>query len=313
MGNDMGIKERIKNVLGRASGANRIQEQVDTLFYFLNKYVDIKSVPPADGELRRLQLCGAEMLAIFGDLCAKNGLAYWLDFGTLLGAARHGGYIPWDDDLDVSMPREDWNRAAEFLPPVLEKNGFYVRVYSESWFGFGYRRDETGLWMDVFCYEEATVSSGALSHDKLMREIDEQLDFCRKNKTFNTEPSIDRETMRAHRLGLSYSEERKAEGGAAVLFLSPEIECDLSKCMFDARDFLPLGELEFEGANYPVPANWDDVLKAFYGNYNEFPREGILHHGLNGVSLADIAKTGGADLGAVLSDLQKIRKRLGEK
>lgn len=306
----MGIKESVKSIIRRASGANRIQEQVDTLYYFLNKYVDIKSVPRADGELRKLQLCGTEMLAIFDDLCAEHGLTYWLDFGTLLGAVRHNGYIPWDDDLDVSMPRKDWGRAAKLLPPILESNGFYVRVYSESWFGFGYRRNETGLWMDVFCYETSYSAADSEYHSRLLREINEQLEFCRKNKTFNTNPLIDRDAMRAHRLGLSYSEKREVTNDEAVLFLSPEIESDLSKCVFDAKDFLPLGRLDFEGLLCPVPSNWDAVLKAYYGNYNEFPREGILHHGLNGVSLADIAKTGGIDLGAVLIDLCHIREHL---
>lgn len=306
----MGIKERIKNVIGKASGANRIQEQVDTLYYFLNKYVDIKSVPHADGELRKLQLCGAEMLAIFDDLCDEHGLAYWLDFGTLLGAARHDGYIPWDDDLDVSMLRKDWIRAAELLPPILESNGFYVCIYSESWFGFGYRRDETGLWMDVFCYETAYSADDSECRGRLLKEINEQLDFCRKNKTFNTKPLIDRDAMREHRLGLSYSEKREATNGDAVLFLSPEIESELSKCVFHAEDFLPLEQLDFEGMPCPVPSNWDAVLKAYYGNYNEFPREGILHHGLNGVALADIAKTSGVDLNAVLIDLRYIREHL---
>lgn len=304
----MGIKESVKSIIRRASGANRIQEQVDTLYYFLNKYVDIKSVPRADGELRKLQLCGAEMLAIFDDLCDEHGLAYWLDFGTLLGAARHNGYIPWDDDLDVSMLRKDWNRAAELLPPILESNGFYVRVYSESWFGFGYRRDETGLWMDVFCYETTHSAPDSESRGRLLKEIDGQLDFCRKNKTFNTKPLIDRDAMRAHRFGQSYSEKREAMNDNAALFLSPEIESDLSKCVFEAEDFLPLGRLEFEGLFCPVPSNWDTVLKAYYGNYNEFPREGILHHGLNGMPLADIAKTGDVDLDAVLIDLCHIRE-----
>lgn len=306
----MGIKERIKNVIGRASGANRIQEQVDTLYYFLNKYVDIKSVPHADGELRKLQLCGAEMLTIFDDLCDEHGLAYWLDFGTLLGAARHNGYIPWDDDLDVSMPRKDWDRAAKLLPPILESNGFYVRVYSESWFGFGYRRDETGLWMDVFCYETTYSAPDSESRGRLLKEIDGQLDFCRKHKTFNTKPLIDRDAMRAHRLGLSYSEKCEVMNDSAALFLSPEIESDLSKCVFDAEDFFPLGQLEFEGLLCPAPLNWDAVLKAYYGNYSEFPREGLLHHGLNGVPLADIAKTGGVDLDAALIDLRHIREHL---
>ena len=66
----------------------------------------ISSVPPATGKLRLLQDGNTVLLALFARKCRENGLRYWLDYGTLLGAVRHRGFIPWDDDLDVSMMRQ---------------------------------------------------------------------------------------------------------------------------------------------------------------------------------------------------------------
>ena len=62
---------------------------------------------PECSELRMSQLRMLEILDYISDLCEKNGLRYWLCAGTLLGAYRHGGFIPWDDDLDIEMPIED--------------------------------------------------------------------------------------------------------------------------------------------------------------------------------------------------------------
>ncbi len=64
----------------------------------------------SDGELRRVQL---GLLVELDRLCRANGLTYYLAYGTLLGAVRHGGYIPWDDDIDVMMPRGDYDQLHE--------------------------------------------------------------------------------------------------------------------------------------------------------------------------------------------------------
>jgi hypothetical protein len=69
-------------------------------------------------ELRHVQL---EVLAEFDHLCRRHGLTYYLAYGTLLGAIRHGGYIPWDDDIDVMMPRRDYDRLHDVFahaPPA---------------------------------------------------------------------------------------------------------------------------------------------------------------------------------------------------
>ena len=68
------------------------------------------SLPPATGSTRLLQEGCAQLMTEFDQLCRDNNLPYWLDFGSLLGAVRHHGFIPWDDDTDLGMMREDIDR-----------------------------------------------------------------------------------------------------------------------------------------------------------------------------------------------------------
>lgn len=63
-----------------------------------------------DDQLRQLQLTQLEMLKLFDKICQEHGIAYSLYAGTLLGAVRHKGFIPWDDDLDVCMSRKNYDR-----------------------------------------------------------------------------------------------------------------------------------------------------------------------------------------------------------
>ena len=62
---------------------------------------------------RQLQLTELEILIELDRVCKEENLTYFLEGGTLLGALRHGGFIPWDDDIDVLMPREDYNRLID--------------------------------------------------------------------------------------------------------------------------------------------------------------------------------------------------------
>lgn len=75
------------------------------------------------GNAQRVML---EILQEVHKICESNNLTYWLDAGTLLGVIRHEGFIPWDDDLDICMPREDYNKfikiAQDLLPP-----GFFLQ------------------------------------------------------------------------------------------------------------------------------------------------------------------------------------------
>lgn len=56
------------------------------------------------GEIKKRSV---DLLAVFDEYCIENDLTYWMSYGTLIGAARHAGFIPWDDDVDLMMPLED--------------------------------------------------------------------------------------------------------------------------------------------------------------------------------------------------------------
>ncbi len=65
--------------------------------------------------LRELQLKQLDMLVYFRDFCEKNNLTFYLIGGALIGALRNGGFVPWDDDVDVMLPREDYEKAVQAL------------------------------------------------------------------------------------------------------------------------------------------------------------------------------------------------------
>jgi phosphorylcholine metabolism protein LicD len=66
-----------------------------------------------NSELRRLQMVELEIMRLFAEICEKHKLRYYIVGGTMLGAVRHKGFIPWDDDMDVGMPRPDYEKFME--------------------------------------------------------------------------------------------------------------------------------------------------------------------------------------------------------
>lgn len=69
-----------------------------------------------------------DILSVVADFCKKNGLRYWLYYGTLIGAIRHNGYIPWDDDIDIVMPRPDYEK---FLKSFNQTSGSKYKVLED--------------------------------------------------------------------------------------------------------------------------------------------------------------------------------------
>ena len=118
--------------------------------------------------LRKMQLRILNILVEIDKVCRKHNINYWIDFGTLLGAVRHGGFIPWDDDLDIAMPSDDFRKFLEIapkeLPPSLfvqtkttepsyhmlvnkvrDKNSFFITQHED--FTKDYQK---GLYVDIF-------------------------------------------------------------------------------------------------------------------------------------------------------------------
>ena len=94
-----------------------------------------KRYNPEGSVLRRAQCRMVEMLEWFDNICTNNNLMYWMDAGTLLGAVRHDGFIPWDDDVDVCMMREDAEKLHRILLDNTEKSQFILQDHdNDPWY-----------------------------------------------------------------------------------------------------------------------------------------------------------------------------------
>ena len=98
----LGIKFRIKR--------SKEKKQESELAKYYKSFNSASEIPKAEGDLRILQLANSGFLTLVDKIFEENNLRYWIDFGTLLGAIRHKGFIPWDDDIDIAMPREDYEQ-----------------------------------------------------------------------------------------------------------------------------------------------------------------------------------------------------------
>ena len=122
--------------------------------------------------LRQCQLVQLHLLYVFDAICKEYNLTYFLGGGTLLGAMRHGGFIPWDDDLDVGMPRKDYKKFLKIAPKVLPKDVILQCQETHPWsvvafaklrdaYSFYCEMDSTirtsdnlGIFIDIFPYDE---------------------------------------------------------------------------------------------------------------------------------------------------------------
>lgn len=109
---------------------------------------------PEGSILRQSQLAALDILIEFDRICKRHQLVYFLEFGTLLGAIRHNGFIPWDDDIDVSMPKEDFIFFQEIAEKEICPTYFIQTEKKEPESGMGHgmfkiRKNNT-IWINDF-------------------------------------------------------------------------------------------------------------------------------------------------------------------
>lgn len=242
----------------------------------------------AKNDLDGAQKVMLKLLNDFDRLCREHQLKYWLDSGTLLGAVRHGGFIPWDDDIDVCMPREDYETfkkiANDYLPQdvflqtgELDKGTKWRFLKLRDKYSTYIQKSELnreikyhqGIFIDIFPW------------DIVDRDTQKVKRFLNRNFKFSPNPFVKKFYGLFNQLALlpikliGYDNWKKffikrftkAEPKYAVTGL----EVMTYHEVIPLEHVYPLKKMNFEGGEYFVPNNSHAYLTQLYGDYMELP------------------------------------------
>lgn len=246
-------------------------------------------------ELKAIEL---DILKTFDAFCKENNIKYFLSHGTLLGAIRYKKFIPWDDDVDVLVPREDYERLLSLFEDSEryrlyshEKNEEYLFPYAKICDmttrkdEFGYKGLSLGVDMDIFPLdawdndlEKAKNEVKALCKNRFYLGLTK----LKKPDSVNPLKRFVKGTVMiwCKLFGSKYyldqiikeSKKHKAENS---VYLGNKAWCVYKeRDIIPARVFADTTEVEFEGLLFPAPVGWDEYLTCMYGDYlPEPPKE----------------------------------------
>ena len=250
-------------------------------------------------QLKKIQL---EILEYVADYCEKHNIHYWLDCGTLLGAVRHKGYIPWDDDIDIGMLRDDYDRFTKnfyldsiqrFQVHCIENDpDFFLphaKVYDTT--TVLYEPDETGYKLcvniDVFVYDNAP------DNDELVRKMFDKRDALRKRYSIQHKRSVPNGNAAVRCLKYIYRFLYSLLPTARIEQMVDNSKqyantktkrvgnfTSYSRTVCDRSVFDKYTTVEFEGKLFKAPQGYDAWLHSFYGDYMQLPppEKRVSHH-----------------------------------
>lgn len=258
---------------------------------------DLSQYNPEGSTVRKLQQRLLDILIDIDRICRKHNIQYWIDFGTLLGAVRHGGFIPWDDDIDISMPSEDYKKFLEIAPKELsepfflqtketdpsyrlllnkvrDKNTFFVTRHED--FTLDYNK---GIYIDIF---------EVVPYPNMTRKLQKKILFWYQKVCFFYSVK-QRVTLKNHVASLVFPFIKIGLDLIwAIANIKPKNKLGYEKHFsvygnsYTKDMVYPLKDIVFEGKTFLGPADPDRYLTSIYGDYMKLPpkdkrRTHIIH------------------------------------
>lgn len=261
-------------------------------------------------DYKKCQEIELDILLFFRDLCNSNGLTYYLTYGTLIGAIRHEGFIPWDDDIDVFMPREDYLKLVKImqvqpnkrfkliahevvddfeatLPKIIDTRTKLTQDY-------GYKEySGLGVYIDIFILDGVGDSiEDARSHYKASyasfrrwSRASTKMFISNRNKAKTLLQWIRNIPYKIK--GPKYYVEEQSKINQAYSFSECKFVSDMTIGMNCGDDYIWPREIfsnvvlkKFEGHEFAVPSGYDYLLKKVYGDYMILPpkEKQVSHH-----------------------------------
>lgn len=261
--------------------------------------------------LKETQQVSFEILKRIKGLCDKLGLKYVLAWGTLIGAIRHHGFIPWDDDVDIMMPRPDHDKLIHYMlthkeeiaplqvfnsetckdyPYLLTRisdSRYVVHTDNEKDFGLG-------VFVDIYIEEGAGNSKEqALSIlNKTHGLVSLLFLSTRQRYVFGLTKGWKKRLIKipafvyAHLMGKNYFKRQIMSYVDAADYANSSWVADITWATHPEKEVFPKTifdnfiEVEFEGEKFRAPKDYDKVLRQVYGDYMQLPpeKDRIAHH-----------------------------------
>ena len=318
------VDKRIKDLSGKI---NRIENQIKDLdkkneyLFYCSQSMEGESIaetkkrfflnmPKEDGDLRIIQKGSAYILKRLKEICDKNGIMFFLEGGTLIGAERHHGFIPWDDDIDIGMLREDFWKLWGILKDDEELSIHYYYMYNPNKIPVSSDlitkvklKSSDIFYVDVFpydCVDTDDMERFFEQHNEYSKELHKELKKYFEQKNYQqknycipqAEPSFDNEITEIIKKKLiEYC--YKKSGNTVVLGLEQSFGF-INRCgIYKYDSYFPLIKecVAFEGEKYYAPKEYKNMLNNKYGDYMCLPTNIQPCHLIELAGLSDSERT----------------------